>query len=153
MPAQLRVGQNLSFIQYANGLGPEIAVHQATLLTGVNRYIYVDTGDTRVSPGAPLFDDDWNFVAMHHTPVPSVDGEGRMLAQDGTIWSGEDISEVAVIAQEAILREALVNALFAFPEAGDRILSDALHVPVSRSRTRAPAAEIATTELISAPAS
>ena len=64
------------------------------------------TGDTKPgSSGSPVFSDTWDVVALHHSAVAEVNGEGHLRMLDGSFRHPDDITDgdqVKWIANEGI---------------------------------------------------
>lgn len=73
-------------------------------------------GDTEPgSSGSPVFNDQWEVVALHHSGVPKMDEAGNLLNVNGGIWRpGDDPALLHWVANEGIrisrLIEHLMNA-------------------------------------------
>lgn len=71
------------------------------------------TSDTRDgSSGAPVFNDQWEMVALHHGGVERRDAAGNTLTRSGTVWT-EELGEDAIdyVANEGARVSRIVRAL------------------------------------------
>ena len=69
--------------------------------------------DTREgSSGAPVFNDQWEMVALHHGGVTRKDAEGFELARNGQRWT-EDMAEeaLAYVGNEGARVSRIVRSL------------------------------------------
>lgn len=64
------------------------------------------------SSGAPIFNDQWEVVALHHAGVPRTDFDGNYLTQDGRIWDESmPVSTLAWAAQEGVRTSRIVSLI------------------------------------------
>ena len=69
-------------------LGAERIGYPSIVGTGANGTILHYSADTEPgSSGSPVFNDEWEMVALHHSGVPARDASGRLLAIDGSPWT------------------------------------------------------------------
>jgi endonuclease G, mitochondrial len=62
----------VSIIQHANGLPKQIAMRDSQILGRKEHYIYYTTDTNPGSSGAPVVNDEWLPVALHHRSVPDL---------------------------------------------------------------------------------
>jgi hypothetical protein len=69
--------------------------------------------DTREgSSGAPVFNDQWEMVALHHGGVAATDDEGFELTRDGQRWTpGMSEDAVAYVGNEGARVSRIVRSL------------------------------------------
>ena len=112
----------VSMIQHPGGQPKQIAIRdsQVIMLTqedvatiNLEDFIHYTTDSEPGSSGAPVFNDQWQVVALHHRGVPDLDAEGRRLARDGvTVWTTEMGEEMkGWIANEGVRVSALYRLL------------------------------------------
>ena len=66
-PANVAVGDRVNIIQHPNGLPKQISWYSnVVVFTGAGRIQYLTDTD-RGSSGSPVFDHEWNVVALHHS--------------------------------------------------------------------------------------
>lgn len=107
------VGETLSVIEHPGAEPKQVALRGCQLLDVLDDFVHYSLGTTCMgSPGAPVFNDQWELVALQHTAIPAVDAAGRPLTTDGTSWDPalpED--RLHVVAGEALRVSRLVAAL------------------------------------------
>lgn len=64
-------GEAVSIIQHPGGLPKQIAIRNSTIVGRKGPYIYYYTDTDRGSSGAPVVNDQWFPVALHHRSVPN----------------------------------------------------------------------------------
>src|SRR5262249_8566329 len=52
-------------------------------------FLHYKTDTAPGSSGAPLFNDRWEVVGLHHSGVPRKNAAGQILAVDGQVWHPE----------------------------------------------------------------
>ncbi len=108
-------GESVTIIQHPGGEPKQIALRENFVLAlpdVADRYLYYQTDTTPGSSGSPVFNDDWEVVALHHSGYAKRNAKGEILARDGRVWTssmGED--QIDWIANEGIRVAALVNHL------------------------------------------
>jgi endonuclease I/V8-like Glu-specific endopeptidase len=89
------VGEYVSIIQHPSGKSKQLALRENQLIDVLDDFLHYRTDTAPGSSGSPVFNDQWEVVALHHSGVPNRDPEGRILAVDGRLWS-EDQGEERV---------------------------------------------------------
>lgn len=87
----------VSMIQHPGGQPKQIAIRDSQIVSlssedavGVDTEIFIhySTDSQPGSSGAPVFNDQWQVIALHHRGVADLDKKGRRLARDGkTVWT------------------------------------------------------------------
>ena len=80
------VGESLNIIQHPNGEPKQLALRENKLVDVLEQFLHYKTDTAPGSSGSPVFNDQWEVVALHHSGVPSRDHAGRILTRDGKIW-------------------------------------------------------------------
>lgn len=115
-------GESLTIIQHPGGNPKQIAVRENQLLKIEHLYLWYMTDTAPGSSGSPVFNDQWQIVALHHSGVPAKDADGRWLTIDGKIWDDTmDESRVKWIANEGIRVSCIVQDIEA--KCGDHPLA------------------------------
>jgi endonuclease G, mitochondrial len=109
-------------IQHPGGQPKQIAIRESQIVelapedavnVALDRFIHYSTDSEPGSSGAPVLNDQWQVIALHHRAVPDYDSEHRRLARDGkTVWHeemGED--EKGWIANEGVRVSAIYRML------------------------------------------
>ena len=108
-PATVLVGERLSLIQHANGEGKRLAMRQTLVVDAVESFLFYQGDSAPATAGAPLFNDQWEVVALHHAGVAKRDSQGELLCRDGIPWrEGMGEERMDWLAQEGVRISALV---------------------------------------------
>lgn len=102
-PGKALLGEFLTIIQHPKG-GVKCLVLRENKVTDIfDDFIHYVTDTEPGSSGSPVFNDQWQVVALHHSGVPKRDGEGRILSRSGVPWeSSMGENEIDWIANEGI---------------------------------------------------
>lgn len=126
---KLMVGETVNIIQHPNGEPKQLAIRHNKVVDELELFLHYKTDTAPGSSGAPVFNDQWEVVALHHSGVPERSAEGRILALDGRNWEewmGEQ--RVAWIANEGVRVSRLVAHLLEqkLSPQGQRLLEEML---------------------------
>lgn len=127
------LGMNTNIIQHPSGWTKMITVRNNILTARTDRTLLYETDTEQGSSGSPVFNDDWQLVALHHWGEPFVDRSTFGDEVPRNVNEGVRISAIyrdlasrmngLPADWQALLREAL-GASGASPGAGsDRVLS------------------------------
>jgi endonuclease G len=104
------VGERVSIIQHPDGGDKKIAIRDNRVLGLVDQFIHYETDTMPGSSGAPVFNDQWEIVAIHHAGVPEKNRNGSIVAKNGHVWKPEmGREEKQWIANEGVR----ISAIFA----------------------------------------
>lgn len=119
-PGKAFKGEYLTIIQHPGGERKQVCVRENKLLRYAEHTVWYETDTLGGSSGAPVFNNLWEVVALHHSGIPATDGRGRWLTVDGKVWDQSmDETKIKWIANEGIR----ISSILAFLEArhrGDR---------------------------------
>ncbi|MEU9736911.1 serine protease [Streptomyces sp. NPDC048002] len=87
---KLVVGESVNVVGHPSGRLKEIALRDNELMTRLDDFLHYRTDTEPGNSGSPVFNDQWEVVALHHSGVPETDSAGRPLRKDGTVWERED---------------------------------------------------------------
>ena len=80
------IGEYLTIIQHPSGEPKQLALRENQLIDVLPQFLHYKTDTAPGSSGSPVFNDQWEVVALHHSGVPATDGQGRYLTRDGQVW-------------------------------------------------------------------
>lgn len=68
------IGESVSIVQHPGGGRKQIALRENVVIDLVDAFIHYETDTEPGSSGSPVFNDQWEVVALHHASVPLEDG-------------------------------------------------------------------------------
>lgn len=109
---KILIGEALNIIQHPNGELKQVALRENELKDILPQFLHYHTDTAPGSSGSPVFNDQWELVALHHSGVPRTDAQGRFLTKDGTLWD-ESMGEQKIdwIANEGARVSQIVGHL------------------------------------------
>ncbi|NLU68296.1 endonuclease [Streptomyces sp. HNM0574] len=113
------LGELVNIIQHPNGEPKQLALRENHVVDLLEQFLHYATDTAPGSSGSPVFNDQWEVVALHHAGVPLRDAEGRLLAVDGSLWSPENGEDtLAWKANEGVRISRVLRALREAPLSG-----------------------------------
>lgn len=108
-------GESVSIIQHPNGEPKQVALRENFVLKlpeSTDAFLHYQTDTTPGSSGSPVYNDQWEVVALHHSGFPKRNAQGQILTPEGEVWTramGEH--RIHWIANEGIRVAAIVERL------------------------------------------
>ncbi|CAL9380031.1 hypothetical protein SUDANB176_01042 [Streptomyces sp. enrichment culture] len=113
---KLVVGEPVNVIGHPMGRLKEIAVRDNVLQVRLDDFLHYKTDTEPGSSGSPVYNDQWEVVALHHSGVPRTDDRGRILRRDGQAWRpGDGDDAIDWVANEGVRISSLLKHLAALP--------------------------------------
>ncbi|MBT2511438.1 endonuclease [Streptomyces sp. ISL-98] len=130
------LGEFVNIIQHPNGEPKQLALRENQIVDLLDQFAHYATDTAPGSSGSPVFNDQWEVVALHHSAVPKTDSEGRPLAIDGTVWRpGMGEHRMAWKANEGVRISRVLQALSRLTLTGNAArLRDELFKPPATPR-------------------
>ena len=100
---KLLVRETVTIIQHPNGEPKQLAIRKNQVVDELELFIPYQTDTDPGSSGSPVFNDQWEVVALHHSGVPKRNPANELLTTDGRVWSewmGEQ--RIAWLANEGV---------------------------------------------------
>ena len=111
---KILLGENLNIVQHPRGEAKQLVLRSNELVDLFDDYAHYVTDTEPGSSGSPVYNDQWEVVALHHAGVPRRDSEGRLLTRDGSVWQeGMDPDLIGWVANEGIRVSSLVKYIAA----------------------------------------
>ncbi|MFE7393932.1 endonuclease [Streptomyces sp. NPDC057582] len=108
------LGEFVNIIQHPRGEPKQIAVRENQVVDVLDQFLQYESDTDSGASGSPVFNDQWEVVALHHSAVPKLDAEGRPLSIDGTVWTPEmGEHRLAWKANEGVRISRVLQALHA----------------------------------------
>ena len=105
------LGEALNIIQHPNGEAKQLVLRKNELIDLPDENFAHYVADTEPgSSGSPVYNDQWEVVALHHSGVPRM-RNGKYIARDGSVWNGSDPDDIDWVANEGIRVSSLVRDL------------------------------------------
>lgn len=115
-------GEFVSMIQHPGGQPKQISIRDSQVLIpspedveeiNLEKFIHYSTDSEPGSSGSPVFNDQWQVLALHHRAVPDYNAQHQRLARDGkTIWTKEmGEEEKGWVANEGVRISAIYAML------------------------------------------
>ncbi|MEU3957183.1 endonuclease, partial [Streptomyces achromogenes] len=130
------LGEFVNIIQHPNGEPKQLALRENQIVDLLDSFVHYVTDTAPGSSGSPVFNDQWEVVALHHSAVPETDPDGQPLATDGTPWRpGMGEHRLAWKANEGVRVSRVLQALSRLTLTGNAArLRDELFQPPDRPR-------------------
>ncbi|MEU1184418.1 trypsin-like peptidase domain-containing protein [Streptomyces sp. NPDC005820] len=115
-PGKLVIGEPVNVVGHPMGRLKEIAVRDNTLQVRLDDFLHYKTDTEPGNSGSPVFNDQWEVVALHHSGVPRTDEQGRVLRTDGQVWRpGDGDDAIDWVANEGVRISSVLRHLAALP--------------------------------------
>lgn len=99
----------LNIIQHPKGEAKQIVLRSNRLVDLLDDFAHYETDTEPGSSGSPVYNNQWEVIALHHSGVPKKIGEDY-VAKDGTIWrEGMDPNDLDWVANEGVRVSSIVN--------------------------------------------
>ena len=117
-PGKLVIGEPVNVIGHPMGRLKEIAVRDNMLQVRLDDFLHYKTDTEPGNSGSPVFNDQWEVVALHHSGVPKTDDQGRVLRRDGQVWQpGDGDDAIDWISNEGVRISSILRHLAQLPPA------------------------------------
>ena len=106
------VGEHVNIIQHPSGRAKQMAIRQNKVVDILDKFMHYETDTEPGSSGAPVMNDQWELVALHHSGVPKTNKAGDFVAKNGKVWKksmGAD--QLAFVANEGVRISVILSDL------------------------------------------
>jgi len=80
------IGQWVNVIQHPNGEPKQLVLRNNQIVDTPDQFLTYVADTSPGSSGSPVYNDQWEVVALHHAGVPARDAQGRILNLQGQPW-------------------------------------------------------------------
>lgn len=80
------IGQWVNIIQHPNGEPKQLVLRNNEIVDTPDRFLTYKTDTSPGSSGSPVYNDQWEVVALHHAGKPARNAAGQILNQQGQPW-------------------------------------------------------------------
>jgi V8-like Glu-specific endopeptidase len=110
------IGDALNIIQHPKGEPKQIVLRANQLVDLLDTFAHYVTDTEPGSSGSPVYNDQWEVVALHHSGVPKTDADGNLIAKDGSVWTtGMEPELLDWVANEGIRVNSLIAHISSQP--------------------------------------
>ena len=122
------VGEFVTIVQHPRGEKKQVALRENRIVDNLDRFVHYSADTEPGSSGSPVFNDQWEVIALHHASV---------RAPEHTEFGG--------VLNEGIRVSAILGAVKASPlSAEQRTLADMILHPPTQERKPCPASGVPT---------
>lgn len=102
-PGKTVKGEYLTIIQHPGGERKQVCVRENRLIKYLEHSLWYQTDTVSGSSGAPVFNNAWQVVGLHHSGIPLTDKQGQILTVDGKVYdSSMNENTIAWLGNEGI---------------------------------------------------
>ncbi|GAA3367601.1 hypothetical protein GCM10020367_66320 [Streptomyces sannanensis] len=113
---KLVIGEPVNVIGHPMGRLKEIAVRDNALQVRLDDFLHYKTDTEPGNSGSPVYNDQWEVVALHHSGVPKKDAQGRTLRKDGQVWQpGDGDDAIDWVSNEGVRVSSILKHLATVP--------------------------------------
>ena len=138
------LGEFVTIVQHPRGEKKQVALRENRIVDGVQRFLHYTADTEPGSSGSPVFNDQWEVVALHHASVraPEHPSSGSVLNEGvrcrrSCARSGRQLPPTAGIGRQILRRHAEPNPAVA-PSPPLRVADLEVKIPLTLNLTLPP---------------
>ena len=106
------VRQYVNIIQHPQGQSKQVALRDSQVIDLLENFLHYRADTEPGSSGAPVFNDYWELVGLHHSGVPRRDPSTKeILTRWGAVWDRKNERDVDWIANEGVRLSRILTRL------------------------------------------
>ena len=111
---KIAIGEPVNIVQHPRGLEKQIVIRNNRLVDlpdapAMDAFFHYEADTDRGSSGSPVFNDQWEVVALHHSGVPKTNAKGQLVDDRGRVITEQgDSGRIVWVANEGIRVSRLV---------------------------------------------
>lgn len=124
-------GERVNIIQHPSGEPQQVVIHDNLIVDLVDDFLRYVADTQPGSSGSPVFNNNWDLAALHHSGVPRTDDQGRILLTNGDVWDGSPAKRDLIdwVSNEGVRISSIVAYLHTQPASAE--LDTVLDPPAS----------------------
>jgi endonuclease G, mitochondrial len=83
---KINIGNPVNIVQHPMGRTKEVVIRENKLAHLLDDFAHYLADTEPGSSGSPVFNDEWEVVALHHSGVPKRNSQGEILRKDNKVW-------------------------------------------------------------------
>jgi endonuclease G, mitochondrial len=104
------VGEPINIVQHPRGDLKQIVMRENRITDMLDPFTHYEADTEPGSSGSPVFNNQWEVVALHHSGVPKRNAAGELCGTDGKPWKpGDDANRLAWVGNEGVRVSRLVD--------------------------------------------
>ena len=128
------VGERVNVIQHPGGERMQVTIRDNQIIGVADNFLHYVADTKPGSSGSPVFNDQWEMAALHHSGKPRRTPDGRILLLDGSVWNGseQDATKIDWEANEGVRVSSIVDHMRALQPTmtrGEQTLWDGVAQP------------------------
>lgn len=80
------VGEPINIVQHPKGELKQVIIRENRLVDLLDVHAHYEADTEPGSSGSPVFNNQWEVVALHHSGVPKRNAQGELLQRNGRVW-------------------------------------------------------------------
>jgi V8-like Glu-specific endopeptidase len=107
---KILIGEHVNIIQHPKGRYKQFVSRANELVDILENHLHYVTDTEQGSSGSPVYNDQWEVVALHHSGVPRMEN-GQYMAKGGGVWDGRNGDDIDWIANEGVRVSRIVRRI------------------------------------------